>query len=117
MVVDRHTRYHLQPSQLAVRRVYKPHQPVTRHHFQWRMQRKTRQAPHWWASDDWTDLIEDLRVTQLSESAILVLVHNILGIDTAYSMKIECSHGFHFRSEMGKIALRLGSLPQAGNGS
>jgi len=40
------------------------------------------------------DLIVYLRVTQLSESAILIIVHDILGIDTAYSMKIGCSMAF-----------------------
>jgi hypothetical protein len=57
------------------------------------VQRKTGQPPHWWAGDDRADLIEDLRVTQLSESAILVLVHDILGIDAGYSMAIGRSHG------------------------
>src|SRR5882757_3440300 len=111
MAVDRRTRYHLQPSQLAVRRVYKPHQPVTCHQLQWRVQRKTRQALHWWTRNDRADLIVYLRVTQLSESAILIIVHDILGIDTAYSMKIGCSHGLHCQSEMGRIALRLVTAP------
>jgi hypothetical protein len=58
------------------------------------MQRKTRQTASWWASDDRADLIEDLRVTQVSEGATFVLVQDILGIDTADSMKIGWSHGF-----------------------
>ena len=61
------------------------------------MQRKTRQTAPWWASDDRADLIEDLRVTQVSEGATLVLVQDILGIDTADSMKIGWSHGFSAR--------------------
>src|ERR1700722_20165777 len=100
MAVDRGTRHHLQPSQLAVRRLHKPHKPVTCHHLQRRMQRKTRQAPHGRASDDSPDLIENRRATQISERAALVLVRDILAIDTAYSMKIGCANGLH--SEMGK---------------
>ena len=43
----------------------------------------------------------------LNSPTILILIHEILRIHTACSMKIGCSHGLHFRSEMGRVALRL----------